>query len=283
MKISTQQIIDFSEQGVLHLKQAWDKKMLADLQGIVDSLEKLALSRENLSLFKDCNVSLDLFTPVLDRIKYVYRHAPLPLLSVLTDEKVTKIVSALCANDALLTADMVIFKRLSCNAEIPWHQDFIENNTDNSIITIGIYLDDSPVGEGNVQFVSGTHTEKQDVCQVAHGNNQPEEVIEFDAKAGDIVVHNPMVLHRSGTMLGQQRRRTLYLEFRSQSNIQSHADWPPEFLAARQQLMSLAKQYQSELATQPDLINEAKYRLKLEQIYAIKLPPLPANYCQCDK
>lgn len=277
--LTINEIEDFKLFGMSHIKKALDTETLVELQNMVDEIEVRALNRQNEELFKDCNFSLELFRPVLHRIKNINRHGSLSLLNLLMHNKV--IVNSLCSPDAVLTGDMVIFKRLSCAQEIPWHQDIVECNADNSIITLGIYLDDSPVGEGNVQFVPGTHTEKQDVCQIAHGNNQPEGVIEFDVKAGDIVVHNPMVLHRSGTMVEQHRRRTLYLEFRSQSNIQSHADWPSQFLAARQQLMSLAKQYQNELVTQPDLIDEAEYRLRLEQIYAVKLPPLPANYCQC--
>ncbi|WP_435275342.1 phytanoyl-CoA dioxygenase family protein [Psychrobium sp. nBUS_13] len=281
--ITKAQIKQFHNNGVLHLKNVMDKQQLALLRDIADSLEKQALSRQNKPLFDDSNISLELFTPVLHRIKHIHRHAPLSLLALLTSDQLNHIKSVLCSEDALPTAEMMIFKQALSQAEIPWHQDFIESSSANSIITIGIYLDDSQVGDGNVQFIPGTHNEKQDICRFIHGEKSLGELTEFDVQAGDIIVHNPMVVHRSGLMQQHQKRRTLYYEFRTQENIQSQSSWPAEFLDVRKKLMAVAEQYVKEAALSVSNDEVNMYQYVVEEIFQVKTPPIPANYCHIDR
>ncbi len=279
--ITKEQIKQFHNNGVLHLKNVMDKQQLALLRDIADSLEKQALSRQNKPLFDDSNISLELFTPVLHRIKHIHRHAPLSLLALLTSDQLNHIKSVLCSEDALPTAEMMIFKQALSQAEIPWHQDFIESSSTHSIITIGIYLDDSQVGDGNVQFIPGTHNEKQDICGLIHGGKPLGQLTEFDVQAGDIVVHNPMVVHRSGLMQQHEKRRTLYYEFRTLENIKSQDTWPAEFIEMRQQLMNLAENYTNVITRQSKEVGELCIQESINDIFEITLSNIPANYCQC--
>lgn len=279
--ITKEQIQYFHNNGVLHLKNAVDETQLALLQTMASSLEKQALSRQNKPLFDDSNISLELFTPVLHRIKHIHRHAPLSLLSFLTSEPINDIKSRLCGEDALPTAEMMIFKQAISQAEIPWHQDFIESCRPNSIITIGIYLDDSKIGDGNVQFIPGTHYEKQDICGLIHGNKSLGEITEFDVQAGDIVVHNPMVVHRSGLMQQNDKRRTLYYEFRTLENIRSQNTWPSEFIGMRRQLMNLVENHINSITRQGREESARCIQESINEIFEITLSNIPANYCQC--
>ncbi|WP_150139031.1 phytanoyl-CoA dioxygenase family protein [Candidatus Enterovibrio escicola] len=279
--ITKEQIQYFHHNGVLHLKNAIDTRQLALLKVMADSLEKEALSRQNKPLFDDSNISLELFTPVLHRIKHIHRHAPSSLLGFSASQPIKSIKSVLCSEDALLTAEMMIFKHALCQAEIPWHQDFIESYCPNSIITIGIYLDDSQIGDGNVQFLPGTHLKKQDICSLVHGNQSLGEPLEFDVKAGDIVVHNPMVIHRSGLMQQNDKRRTLYYEFRTVENIQSQDTWPTEFIVMRERFMDIADNYANNITQKRWDRNDGRIQESTNEIFGITLPHIPANYCLC--
>lgn len=281
--ITKEQIQYFHHNGVLHLKNAIDTKQLALLQVMADSLEKQALSRKNKLLFDDSNISLELFTPVLHRIKHIHRHMPSSLLGFSASEPIKSIKSALCSQDALLTAEMIIFKQALSQTEIPWHQDFIESCRFNSTITIGIYLDDSQIGDGNVQFLEGTHLEKQDICGLVHGNKALGEFTEFDVKAGDIVVHNPMVVHRSGLMRQNDKRRTLYYEFRTVENIQSQETWPTEFIVMRERFMKIADNYANNITQKRWDRDDARTQESTNEIFDITLPSIPANYCLCKR
>ena len=58
--------------------------------------------------------------------------------------------------------------------------------------------------------------------------------------AGDVLVHDDMVVHGSPPATGNALRRTIYLEFRPARSILEDGPWTPEWMHARLRLLPLA-------------------------------------------
>jgi len=279
----------FKQDGVIHLSNILPENMLISLINSAVDVQREALQRKTPSLIEHANITLDIFSPVVNRIMHFHCHAGPSQLALLGYPALEKIAQQLCGGEVIPTADMMIFKHQGHHARIPWHQDFIDEIKVGRIITIGIYLDDSNINDGGVQFINGSHKRKEDVCAFEHGAKQEADKLEFNVKAGDIIIHDPMIVHRSNTLLGQSMRRTLYYEFRTIEHVKLQTSWPDKFLAYRKALMNMARQqYQHSYpeGQQPKPYNE-KFTddlnvLSIESAYEVLLPKISANYCQCE-
>jgi len=283
--LSKIQISNFDRDGVFLIKNVINKEHLIVLKN----------SAKNLLMTKDTNVCADFSVfssgknEYVNRIMNFHRHVPHSQLALLGGPVLEKISQQLCDGDVVPTADMMIFKHQGQQARIPWHQDFIDEVKVGRIIAIGIYLDDSNVNDGGVQFIKGSHKRKEDLCAFEHGAKQEADKLEFNVKAGDIIIHDPMIVHRSNTLLGQSMRRTLYYEFRTIEHVKQQTSWPDDFLSSRKALMKMARhQYlkcnsDSKLLKHHNeqLVNDEK-AINLASIYDVSLPKIVANYCRCE-
>lgn len=261
--LTDEQIERFDRDGVIVLRGALDCSMLKMLDE-----GQVSLDFDNKDLF----ILEEEERHFLCRIMHFHKHSSLQALCMMGSDAVETIATQLCGKELVPSADMMIIKNRGCNARIPWHQDFIDNEKRNRIIAIGIYLDDSKANDGGVSFIRASHKKKQDICSIEHGHSEDIDCLSFDLNAGDIVIHDPMIVHSSGVMKIQKKRRTLYYEFRNEADVKK--SWPQDFLHQRLQLMKLAKNISSnKIKKEPEI--------KIAQCYQAKLPVIPPNYCSC--
>jgi len=282
--LSKTQISSFDNDGVFLIKNVINKEHLIVLK---NSAKNLLMTQDE-NLCGDYSVFSCGEYEHVNRIMHFHRHAPHSQIAFLGVPVLEKIAQQLCGGDVVPTADMMIFKHQGQQARIPWHQDFIDEIKVGRIIAIGIYLDDSNINDGGVQFIKGSHKRKEDICAFEHGAKQDTDILEFNVKAGDIVIHDPMIVHRSNTLLGQSMRRTLYYEFRTIEHVKQQISWPDEFVACRKALMQMARlQYIKDSANPLKVVNNKpsltvdNSDLDIKAFYRTRLPKISANYCQC--
>ncbi len=81
------------------------------------------------------------------------------------------------------------------------------------MLTVRLHLDETDSSNGALRVLSGTHrlgrlsAEAIQSCRVTH-----EEVL-CDAKAGDVLLMRPLLLHASSRSSSPRRRRVLHIEF----------------------------------------------------------------------
>lgn len=81
------------------------------------------------------------------------------------------------------------------------------------MLTVRLHLDDTDSSNGALRVLSGTHrlgrlsAEAIQSCRVTH-----EEVL-CEAKAGDVLLMRPLLLHASSRSSSPRRRRVLHIEF----------------------------------------------------------------------
>ena len=176
-------------------------------------------------------------TLYLNRIKNFHCHAPSPLLDALALPNIHEIATGLAGPEPLNSIDMLLVKNRDDDLPIPWHQDLIYDSQQYRVITVGIYLDDAPSGEGALKVLPGSHHKKHDLDTIEQDPQLSWH--EIEAKAGDIVVHNAMAVHGSDVMGQQTRRRTLYYEFRPMA-LAKVQGWTEQALQCRQSLQDLS-------------------------------------------
>lgn len=96
-------------------------------------------------------------------------------------------------------------KGRSSFSAFPWHVDFFEHDVLCPAASVGIYLDDSSIGNGCLYMLPGSH-------RVPQGRVQ-QTPIALEARPGDVIVHTYRILHASGPMAPGRTRATLYLYF----------------------------------------------------------------------
>ncbi|WP_046153172.1 phytanoyl-CoA dioxygenase family protein [Robbsia andropogonis] len=133
----------------------------------------------------------------------------------------------------LLTWEDMIIKVPYCGIPVPAHQDLKYQSNQHRVFSAGIYLDDS--FSSPFECIPGTHRlgplDKPSLDKLCR-----ERVDSFHpilAHAGDIVIHNVKVVHRSPSNASPYARRTLYFEFRSLAAVLSDSPWSVEWAYAR--------------------------------------------------
>lgn len=163
---------------------------------------------------------------VFNRVNYVLsyvREHPNPILAVLAHPKILRATEAIVGDDQFPTVEALVFKLPGNGAAVWPHTDCDpEDETwsdDHRSCTIDIYLDDSSVENGCLLAAPESHKVRQNVQQVrAIGFDFPG-LTPIPVKAGDVILHDPRVVHGSRTNTANQIRRTLYFEFQPLSQI----------------------------------------------------------------
>lgn len=281
-RLNKVQINDFNHHGYLLLEQVFDSQAVNALRQYADKAEQQALrALKNNSAGKDFVFSMTFFTSYLNRLLHFHRYGGEHSLFALGHPRLLGAAQSLCGDDFVPTIDMMIFKHCHNHAQIPWHQDLIYPSEQYNVATFGIYLDDSQPDNGAVQVLPGSQKQKHDICEIM-ANPQPDAVT-LCAKAGDVLIHNPMMVHRSGPMSTGEKRRTLYYEFRPLAHVKQEPQWTDALLTRRLNLLQQAnEQYRQQFDPQPPFILPhigSHPPMSLAELYAEPLPFNSANIC----
>lgn len=288
--LSAAKIQQFDTQGFLVLHDRIPNDLLSMLQDKADLIQAnahAALKQNNCS--KDHVFAYSYFQAFLNRVLHFHLYAGFDSLIPLGCPQLLSLAESLCGCDFVPTVDMFIYKHLKNEVKLPWHQDLIYQSDQYRVMTAGIYLDDSNEGDGALKVIPNTQWHKQDICAIIDGspNYPPEKVVEIAVKAGDILIHNPMIVHCSEPMTVQDKRRTLYYEFRPMAQVTGEETWPEKLLSRRLDLQATALDlYQSSYPEAEQFewqIGEQwRTRTVVKTLQPLYLDPIPfntANFC----
>ncbi len=172
------------------------------------------------------------------RINNLHHQGRPESLEALGSASVMGIAQSLCGPNAITTYESLMVKQAGNRQAVPWHQDVLHPRR-SRVVTMGLYLDDSLAGEGGaLRVIPRTQHERQDICAVAR--NGGAGAIDVAATAGDIVVHDSMLVHCSPLVANGAIRRTLYFEFRDGDRVAADGPWTLDWVRVRLRLVPLA-------------------------------------------
>ena len=233
-KLSKEQIDTFNQSGYLHIPNAINAALLQYLQQESDLLLKQIYQQlKSGTIHPDHAFTCRLFQSYLNRINNFHLHASPKTLALLGHHLIQDIANKLCHQEHIVSVDMMIIKNLGDELTIPWHQDITFNQNKDKIIAVGVYLEPSKLDDAPLTLIRDSHSKVHKNIEQYAKLNQNKRV-SICAKAGDIIVHNPMLVHSSNPINQQSIRRTIYYEFRSLSHVRH--SWSDNNIRKRQLL-----------------------------------------------
>jgi ectoine hydroxylase-related dioxygenase (phytanoyl-CoA dioxygenase family) len=228
---------------------------------------------------------------VFFRVNYLHNKAQAASLELLGSPQVLGVAESLCGQNFVPTYESMVFKQKGDGEQIPWHQDAVHPRK-YRIFNFDLYLDPSKIGGGALRVVPKSQKQIHDVCDIRdnYGWDVPG-VIHVEMEAGDVLLHDVMVLHGSEQVMGKALRRTIYYEFRAAEEIFEEGPWDRDWLDKRMRLIPVALethtkqfpqreqfQWQVSQAFKPVPLGDTAVELKVaHQIH------MPGSYCSAGK
>ena len=237
--LTTVQIAQFDRDGYLVLKQRVDPSLLSRLhtaseRWMADGMTQ-GPQKDSDWLFADRPTGRTMW-----RVDYIHSKGESASLELLGSRAVLGIAESLAGPDFVPTYESMVLKAAGDGAPVPWHQDAVHPRK-HRMFNVDVYLDDSRRGAGALHVIPGSQVRRSDACALAetYGWELPG-AIEVELEAGDVLVHDDMIVHGSPPASGNALRRTIYLEFRPARSILEDGPWTPEWMDARLRLIPLA-------------------------------------------
>lgn len=286
--LTPEQIEQFDTLGFIKLRNRIPSNLLSKLQHESKIIEQQAAHWLSTNARRqDFFVTTNLFSFYLNRLLHFHRYAEKSALAIMGCPHFLAPAQSLCGLDCVPCADTMVFKHPNTDSQMPWHQDLIYPSSDYKMATFGIYLDDANQHNGAITFIPATQHQHQNICQFEQ--QPPLHAQRVDANAGDIIIHNPMIVH-SSVKNTAKKRRTLYYQMRPLQALLDFKGWTRQLIHNRLSLLfNAANQYQLHFSQ----TNETPLNLKhcddwrcqpidglLDELYRIPLPLDNANYCQ---
>jgi len=177
---------------------------------------------------------------VMFRVDYLHGKGEPASLELLGLPEMLGIAESLGGPNAVPTYESMVFKADGDGAPIHWHQDAVHPRR-YRIFNVDVYLDDSLAGVGALRVVPGSQHQRTDICvlEESHGWDVPGAV-EVPLHAGDVLIHDVMIVHGSPPVVGNKLRRTIYYEFRPAEQIAAEGPWDESWVRRRMSLIPLA-------------------------------------------
>ena len=233
------QVAQFDRDGYLVLKRRIDPALLARLQVASERWMADGAARGPQEgsdwLFADRPTGRAMW-----RVDYLHAKGEAASLELLGSRAVLGIAESLAGQDFVPTYESMVLKAAGDSAPVPWHQDAVHERR-HRLFNVDVYLDDSRGGAGALHVIPGSQIRRTDACALAetYGWALPG-AIEVELEAGDVLIHDDMIVHGSPPASGNALRRTIYFEFRPAQSILEDGPWTPEWMAARLRLVPLA-------------------------------------------
>ena len=237
--LTPEQVAQFDRDGYLVLKGRIDPDLLARLRTASERwmADGVAQGPQPNSdwLFADRASGT-----VMWRVDYIHGKGEPASLELLGSRAVLGIAESLAGPDFVPTYESMVMKSAGDGAPVPWHQDAVHARR-HRLFNVDVYLDDSRRGAGALHVIPGSQVRRTDACALAetYGWELPG-AIEVELEAGDVLVHDDMIVHGSPPASGNALRRTIYFEFRAAQSILEDGPWTPEWMDARLRLVPLA-------------------------------------------
>jgi hypothetical protein len=223
-----------------------------------------------------------------DEIKYVTNlenicsKGDLSCLALLGFSPILAIAEQICGDDFFMIQEFAVIKNLGDNLPVLWHQDMV-NDRKGKCFTMGIYLDDADENDGALCVIPESHLSNLPICEI-----MDRDFIQIPVKAGDVLIHDMMLAHKSEPLQKNKLRRVIYFEFLSTVQVRLEAIYTEELIERRTKLIPASILKYKELfpnETPFDYKNSSIFNgdksLKetIQEIYAEPIRARPSAYC----
>lgn len=275
--ITSKLLIQFKDEGFVKISNCLTAELLNKLRLFIDEV----VGDENDSHKVTVQVDDKSYVTNLELLCYKKNLACLELLG---SPFLLDIAQAICGEDFFCLQEFAVIKNLGDNLPVLWHQDMIHQRTGNCFM-VGVYLDDANVNDGALKVIPKSHLSNKNICDVIK-----EEYVEIPMQAGDILIHDMMLAHSSEPLQVNQKRRVIYLEFLSATQVENEGIYSNELVINRAHLLPVAlnyykqqnpllEQFHWERANLQNYETIEEMRVALDEIYAIPIQGKPSNYC----
>lgn len=263
--LTPEQIRQFDENGYLILKNRVKGALLERLQEAGHrwiAQAKASEGSDNAGLPKSANQADTDFAfakrpggkTVPFRVNYLHNKGEAASLELLGSPEILGIAESLAGRNFLPTYESMVFKMEGDGEIIPWHQDAVFAKRHFRIFNIDVYLDKAAHDGGALRVIPKSQTAVHDVCKMNDGTYDwvggAHEIVAMEA--GDVLIHDDMVLHGSPRTLNNPLRRVIYFEFRPVEQVLEEGPWDRSFIDQRLRLIPLAlKRHQDFLPRRP--------------------------------
>lgn len=282
-EITPKQKREFMNQGFLRIPNAIPMPLLSQWQSLLTELNEYALKSRNKPLVATSLSFIEEHdNPLLSRVNDLLAFYPDAVLDLLACPAMIAIARDFCGSDAVPLQCDALFKQNHPESAISWHQD-APHSRKFPYLNIGIYLDDADLGDGCLDYVTNSQHETLDINKLVnkHGWDIPN-LVSVPVKAGDILIQDMMVLHRSQIKRKKGVRRTIYVEMRPAAAMLEQGAHSKEWMELRRRWMGLVLR-RSDVewpeASCAELINHLKSDSEeIQKILHLRESPIPANY-----
>ena len=162
------------------------------------------------------------------------------LLNLVAHPQILELAYRLHGGVSILTWEEMIIKVPERGVAVPFHQDLLYQSTRSTVFSIGVYIDDS--GASPLHVLPGTQTlgplTPEQIATLV--KERADEIVEVPVKAGDLLVHNVLMVHGSEINRGATPRRVIYFEFRTAEQLQTDSPWSQQWIDARRRYVPAA-------------------------------------------
>jgi hypothetical protein len=243
------------------------------------------------SLFVSLMIPDDLIDKVVienNQVKYVTNlenlcfKGNLSCLTLLGFPPILSIAEQICGKDFFMIQEFAVIKNLGDNLPVLWHQDMM-NERKGRCFTMGIYLDDADEDDGALCVIPKSHLTNLSICDISES-----DMIQVPVKAGDVLIHDMLLAHKSEPLQKNKLRRVIYFEFLSTTQVRLEAIYSESLIERRTKLIPTAiRHYQETYPLQnafeyknPTSFEEEKsVEETLQEIYAEPIRARPSAYC----
>jgi len=140
--------------------------------------------------------------------------------------KIIEIISQLLGDEICVMGSQILTKYPQTNNYIPWHQDAIKNNWNDSM-TVWLAISESNIENGCMQVIPETHLSLKHKHVPSPGENNiisyynlqiekeidESKAVNLELKPGELSVHHQNIFHRSKANLSSSKRIGFAIRF----------------------------------------------------------------------
>lgn len=186
------------------------------------------------------------------RVEYLFDKHP-AFLALAAYPAILEFAAIALGDDPIVTWEDLFVKQFGSTLEVPFHQDSLYQSRRSPVYRFGVYLDDS--SPSPVRVLPGSHTlgalhatHIQDIVR-----ERSDALESLSMRAGDILVHDTMLIHASAAHPDAPPRRVVYLEYRTAAQLLHDSPWDAQWTARRSPLLEAGRALRAHYARSGDI------------------------------
>ena len=218
------QIAQYRDDGYILLEDALDAPTLAELQAVTAAIVTSAAGLADHTDILDLEASHRPDAPRVRRIKRPHLAHPFYRELAAHPAIMAALTPLIGADIRLRAGGKINMKAASYGAPVEWHQDWaFYPHTNQSVLAVGILLDDMDADNGPLQVLPGSHKgpvynhhSHGAFCGAIDAEQEGLDVSnarELQGRAGSLSIHHARLVHGSALNRSNRERRVLFYEY----------------------------------------------------------------------